>query len=211
MPARSDPHAWAAALNGFQGPRSQVVVLSAELVRVGRSGEDEPMFEPKLQPLSLRLGHRLDRRFGSDRFLEVIIPSPKGEDAGKIVQWLCHGVHYFLGRAWVSFYTQSANKKTKVSNESLLANDSKQTRSLLQEKVNFFATDGNNFRPGGLPPLEEASNPQCRTKLNYSGLLEWAVNLRVSAKQPVPKLFSRLALSMLAIPLKINVQYLLIS
>lgn len=201
MPARCDALAWSAALNGFQGLRYHVVVLSAELVHVHHSDEDGPIFETKLKPLSLRLGHRLARRFGSDRFLEVVLPSPhsdyKDAEAGKIVQWLCHGMHYFLGRAWVAFFAQPANKKIKVAGEFIQMNDTKKTRSLIQEKVHFFATDGNNFRPGGLPPPEEAANPQCRTKLSYSDLLEWAVNLRGSAKQPIPKLFSRLALSML--------------
>lgn len=114
-----------------------------------------------------------------------------------VVKWLCHGVHYFLGRTWAPFFVSPTKKKVKEG-----PIDSQKSREVHQHQMYFFATDGNHFRQGALPfpPPEEAHDPQCRTKLSYSGLLEWAVSLRKSAKQPVPKLFSRMKLSMLRLP-----------
>lgn len=72
--------------------------------------------------------------------------------------------------------------------------------TLYQRRVYFFATNGNNFRMpytrGSIPPPEEALTPNTRTQLKLSGLLEWAIRLQHNAKQPVSKLFSRLALSL---------------
>lgn len=59
MPALSNAQAWAAALDGFRGSNNRVVVLSTDLVQVNKPDEHGPIFEAKLQPLSLRLGHRL--------------------------------------------------------------------------------------------------------------------------------------------------------
>ena len=67
----------------------------------------------------------------------------------------------------------------------------------MQERVYFFATDGNNFRmpESQFPPLEEAVSLAYRTKMRRSDLLNWAVNIEENAEQALPKLFSRLALS----------------
>lgn len=214
LPTRSEPAPWAAATGGFQS-KDKVVVLSADLTY--RADESGPLFQIKLNSLQLRLGHRLDRRFGADRFLEVTMPPPTAVDqqppavkcdpaaSDKIIRWLCQETHYFLGRTWVPFFTRSTKKTVSVAMD---PKDpySRTTRDVFLEQVIFFATDGDNFRSpdtlGAFPSIEEVGNPQLRTKLSYTGLLQWAINVKSSAQQPVLKLFSRLSLSeFLVVPL----------
>ncbi|PNY29791.1 RNA-dependent RNA polymerase 1 [Tolypocladium capitatum] len=201
LPHASEPQAWALALNSFQS-QTKAVTLSADLVY--RSDDTGPFFELRLNPLKLELGHRLNRRFGADRFIEITMPSPTSakdrptgvkddkNHADKITRWLASGKpHYFLGRSWVSYFIRRF-KKTIQSNG--------QPKTLYLERVYMFAADGNNFRVpytrGGIPPPEEALTPSIRTKLKLSGLLEWAYRIQHNATQPITKLFSRMALSL---------------
>lgn len=208
LPERCDDASWEAALHGFKS-HDKIVILSAELVYRKGNKETEEVFDLHLKPLRLSLGHRLDRRFGADRFLEIVLPSPTHEKqlpnrlksmdnvADQIIHWLCKGVHPLLGRCWKPFFTKPAKKivKDKIGPGK---NDKKET-VLQQEQVFFFATDGHHFRNpevlGTLPPQSEAETLDLRTKLNYSDLLEWAIGLSRSGDQPALKLFSRVSLS----------------
>lgn len=130
------------------------------------------------------------------------MPSPNGKDvpsivkkdpegAEKIIQWLTDNLHYFVGRSWVPFYTRDMKKTTKDPQ------NPQKTRNIFQERVQFFAVDGISFRPpqSQFPPPQEAQSLSTRTKMRRCDLLGWAVSIEKNAKQPVPKLFSRLALS----------------
>lgn len=207
LPPKCDSHAWAAGLDGFK-KGNKVVVLTAELSYSSRS--DGPLYDLKLGYPKLQLGHRLDRRFGSDRILEVTIPSPcpnempKGmtgsvkEFSAAVLNWLCGTDHYFLGRTWTAFFTRSVKKKVKE------ATDLDVARDVFMEQVYFFAVNGIQFRkpcpPGSLPMQEQAEMEQPRTKLDLAGLYQWAFGgksrgEKCSLNQPAPKLFSRIALS----------------
>ncbi|KAK7427208.1 hypothetical protein QQZ08_006321 [Neonectria magnoliae] len=205
LPPSCDASSWAAGLGTFSA-HDKTVTLSAELVYSPH--ETGPFFHLKLQPPRLELGHRLSRRFGADRFMEVILPSPTSEkdvpplakqDNGpeKIIKWLAGDPHYFMGRTWVPFFTRDARKTVKDPRST---HPSKATRNILQERVYFFAIDGNAFRlpeaEAQFPPPQEAEALSSRTKMTRYDLLNWAVNIRNNAHQPVPKLFSRLALSL---------------
>ncbi|KAK7408806.1 hypothetical protein QQX98_008992 [Neonectria punicea] len=205
LPPACDASSWAAGLGTFSA-HDKTVTLSAELVYSPR--ETGPFFHLKLQPPRLELGHRLSRRFGADRFMEVILPSPTSEkdvpplarqDNGpeKIIKWLAGDPHYFVGRTWVPFFTRDARKTVKDPRPT---HPNKATRNILQERVYFFAIDGNTFRlpeaKAQFPPPQEATALSSRTKMTRYDLLNWAVSIRNNAHQPVPKLFSRLALSL---------------
>ncbi|RFN44855.1 hypothetical protein FIE12Z_10956 [Fusarium flagelliforme] len=200
LPAPCDRAVWSAAFGSFTS-YDKTVVLAAEFVV---NNEDSgPLYKLKLQPPRLELGHRLARRFGADRFMEIIMPSPTSRDApeaikkdeqgaDKVIRWLNDNLHYFLGRFWAPFYNREAKKSIK---------DPKPPHkplTIMQERVYFFATDGNNFRlpESQFPPLEEAVSLAYRTKMRRSDLLNWAVNIEENAEQAVSKLFSRLALSL---------------
>lgn len=207
LPERCDSTTWNAALRGFRHG-DKVVVLSAELSY--NSNESEPLYKLSLKPMRLQLGHRLDRRFGPDRFLEVAFPSPtqsgqqpkrlkSWEDGSEsIIRWLCDGVHTLLGRQWKPFFTKPVKrvKKTVTPRDS-----NEKDTTLFQDQVFFFAADGHNFRrptrPGNLPSHEEAASLDYRTKMKLSDFLEWSINITGSGDQPAMKLFSRISLSKL--------------
>ncbi|KAK4083650.1 uncharacterized protein Triagg1_1312 [Trichoderma aggressivum f. europaeum] len=201
LPPSGDPVAWHTALGDFQ-TKVKTVTLSADLVY--NQDSTGPLYSLRLHPLKLELGHRLARRFGADRFLEITIPSPSAstdedptvlkEDPRsleKIVDWLTKPEHYFLGRTWKPFFVRNVKGK-KISGTN---------RNTSVERVYFFACDANNFRPSapdGISPLAEALETKARTKMKLSGLLKWAVDIdnERNSEQPVTKLFSRLALSL---------------
>jgi hypothetical protein len=201
LPQPCDRVVWNAGFGSFAS-HDKAVVLSAEFVV--NTEDSGPLYRLKLQPPRLELGHRLARRFGADRFMEIIIPSPTSRDAPdiikndeqgaeKVIGWLNDNLHYFLGRSWSPFYNRAVRKSVKVPRPP------HKSMTIMQERVYFFATDGNNFRlpESQFPPLEEATSLGYRTKMRRSDLLNWAINVEGNALQPVPKLFSRLALSQL--------------
>ena len=198
LPTFSDDKAWSASLSTFEAG-VKTVNLSVELL----IEKDEPRL--MMQPLKLDLGHRLGRRFGADRFLEVIIPDiqSSGDHSKFIKRWLDQERHHFLGRRWLPFYIGKRRKKnapkldpTRSQNRASMNAPPKLIYTI---PIYFFAIGGNQFRPprfgGGIPPPEDAVTPNYRTTMNISGLLEWAISISNNAGQPFPKLFSRLALS----------------
>lgn len=200
LPPPCDSSSWIAGLGTFSA-HDKTVTLSVELAY--SADESGPLFRPKLQPPRLELGHRLSRRFGADRFMEVTMPSPNGKDTPsivkkdpegteRIIRWLTDKLHYFVGRSWVPFYTRDMKKTVKDPQ------NPQKTRNIFQERVQFFAVDGISFRlpQAQFPPPQEALSLSTRTKMRRCDLLGWAVNIKKNAKQPVPKLFSRLALSL---------------
>ncbi|KAM0230708.1 hypothetical protein ACHAPO_008991 [Fusarium lateritium] len=199
LPAPCDRAVWNAALESFASHDKHVILAAEFVVNTEDSG---PLYRLKLQPPRLELGHRLARRFGADRFMEIIMPSPTSRDApdaiknvnqgaDKVIRWLNDNLHYFLGRFWSPFYNRGASKSVKDPRPP------HKSLTIMQERVYFFATDGNNFRlpESQFPSLEEAMSLGHRTKMRRSDLLKWAINVEANAQQPVPKLFSRLALS----------------
>ncbi|KAM0224801.1 hypothetical protein ACHAQD_001596 [Fusarium lateritium] len=200
LPPACDRVVWDAAFKSFTS-QDRTIVLAAEFVV--NTDDTGPLYRLKLQPPRLELGHRLARRFGADRFMEVIMPSPTSRDAPgiikqdaqgaeKVIRWLTDNLHYFAGRHWAPFYNREAKRTVKDPQPP------HKTITIMQERVYFFATDGNNFRlpEDQFPSQEEAKTPEHRTKMRRSDLLNWAINVEGNASQPVPKLFSRLALSL---------------
>lgn len=168
-----------------------------------------PPYTLKLHQPCLKIGNRLSRRFGADRFLELLLPprnakkGKMGQDAlDEMVKWFTEVSHCFGGRTWLPFYINEGKKTKKGAitlDEDPWNPDGKKARNIVQDRVYFFAGDGNQFRvpqpQNRFPPLEEAFCPGSRTKMKLYDLLSWAVNIDKNAKQPVTKLFSRLALS----------------
>lgn len=202
FPEQPSSDAWAAALDSFHS-RGQSVVLSATLdFNKARSG---PLFILRMGPLKLDDSHRLSRRFGSDRFLEVLYPSPnstnvpaalRGEDAREAAnKWLARGVHRLAGRHWAAFYTKDAGYK-KPTKDLLLGPDS--TKAVFKDRTYFFAIDGHDFRTpspkNSLPSKDQKVT--ARTRLSVYMMLDWLLQLRKNTNQPYLKLFSRIALGL---------------
>lgn len=180
----------------------KTVALSAELVY--NQNLTGPLYNLRLHPLKLELGHRLARRFGADRFLEITFPPPSASSDDKpkilehdqhslekIVNWLIRSCHYFLGRCWRPFFIRTVKGKKA----------SKANKGAPPERLYLFAYNGDNFRDpnplDGIPLLKEALKIEIRSKMKLSDLLRWAISIdkKLNSEQPVTKLFSRLALS----------------
>ncbi|EHK41517.1 hypothetical protein TRIATDRAFT_321718 [Trichoderma atroviride IMI 206040] len=202
LPPPSDSAAWETALGKFQ-TKAKTIALSAELVY--NQDLTGPLYNLRLNPLKLELGHRLARRFGADRFLEIIFPPPSASTDGKpkiidddrdslkkIVGWLIGSCHYFLGRFWKPYFVRSVKGKKGLG----------ASKGPPPERLYLFAYDGDFFRPpntpDGIPLLQEAHEMDNRKKMKISDLLRWAISIdnKRNAEQPVTKLFSRLALSL---------------
>lgn len=195
LPPESDNNAWSVALNGFRAGRN-VVVLAADLDRQIQGKTYS--YHLKFRPLAMERAHRLDRRFGADRFFELVLPVARKkqheEDLEELSRWLTgrDSKFHLAGRLWAPLFIKSDKKKQR---KPIGPHGHPTTVKVPVQRVSFFATDGHQFRQRAFPTAEEAMNTQQRSILSYAGLLEWAIGLKSSAKQPVPKLFSRISLS----------------
>lgn len=214
LPRSSEHQAWQTSLTGGFQTDSKAVTLSADLVYSSRA--NGPLFELILQPLKFELSHRLSRRFGADRFLEITIPSLSSskerlpevvrEDdqrTEKVTRWLTCEAHYFLGRHWRVFFMKDVEKREKPQMTQEHTTGEKR-RVLHLKRVFLFACDGNEFRiprsPGEFPAANEARHLRMRTKLSLKGLLNWTLNINGNSNQPITKLFSRIGLCEFSFP-----------
>ncbi len=203
FPEKSDPDAWTSSLDkfhkGFHG-----VILSAKLKF--SNSQEGPFFTFQLQPLKTEVSHRLSRRFGNDRFLEMSIPSFSGNKLPKllkdakqsgrgdacrkvIVEWMTLEEHKFLGVTWGSFYLKDGTKKRrklKLSVDEEVDNHPTYTNYL-------FATDGVGFQASKtLPPKGES--PNRHTKMTVAAMVNWLIPLEENKQEKALKLFARIAL-----------------
>ncbi|KAI1127629.1 hypothetical protein F5Y10DRAFT_190645 [Nemania abortiva] len=207
FPEKSKPEAWNAAMSGHFRSTDQIVILAVSLTL--NSAKVGPLFKLTLQPLRLDLPHRLDRRFGSDRFLELVIPSPYTKDVkalskgnetvilDAIHNWLVKGPHVLLGRTWRSFCTKQATPKKMHKDDTLRP----ETVTILQERIYLFAENGNDFvrteMMQSVSPKGEPTNSHTRMKREH--LIDWLLQIQRSKKnqkQSVYKLFSRITLGL---------------
>ena len=195
LPEKSSEAAWKAGLGSFISAGQHVVLTASLEINRSTSG---PFFKVSLKPLKFESPHRLDRRFGSDRFLEIAIPSVDrslGEtEADYIIEWLVRHPHHLLGRKWAPFYIRKADPKKRAKEEGF----GPEPKLEYLERVYLFAEGGNGFYPrirGEYPPKGE--NADSHTNLSRTGLLSWLLQPRVNAEQPCLKLFSRIALGMI--------------
>lgn len=203
LPARCDDAAWRAAFSSFRHSGHSVTLIIEASYNHEKNG---PLYKLALHSLKLGPSHRLARRFGADRFLEILVPSPtskdkpealkRGHKTDELIRLLSQSEHILLGRIWRSFYT--TDKKVIEKRESAMG---PQTKCYFQERLYLFAVDGDPFDrgiPRGIPPKEEATSTLHRTKMSIVDLLEWAIapSHGGNKKQTTLKLFSRISLSM---------------
>lgn len=200
FPERPAVEAFKAALNNFESGQDVVVMSAALEFNPSKTG---PLFLLDMKPVRLDQGCRLTRRFGPDRFLEVLIPSPTVQNAPAILKdggseeliaWLTRKPHDLVGRQWQAFYSKDAGYR-KPAKDFKLGPDAKAT---YKERVHFFAEDGLNFRHvnissrNHIPPV----SVQRRTALSVSLMLDWLLQLEKNELQPHLKLFSRIQLGL---------------
>ncbi|KAI0147187.1 hypothetical protein GGR57DRAFT_262590 [Xylariaceae sp. FL1272] len=203
LPVETRPDVWSVAMQGDFNSTDAVVVLTASLAP--NTSKTGPVFTLRLQPLKLQLPHRLDRRFGSDRFMELIMPSSYSREMARlgkpawdsIHRWLVRDSHVFLGRVWTSFYTKPADPKKVKRDDTLLP---EAVTTIMQERVYLFAENGNDFLLGdsrAALSLPRKSEPSARhTRMGRKDLLDWLLQIPQNQSQSVCKLFSRILLGL---------------
>lgn len=147
-----------------------------------------PLFLLRLHPLKLDKSSRLNRRFGSDRFFEILIPSPHNRKAPKIlkdsvavdtvIHWLTRERHSFLGRRWAAFFTSDGDYRKPVKDVRTTSGDVEPVR---KERIHLFAESGRHVSPG-VSSVEQ--------------MLDWLLQFKRNEDQPFLKLFSRIQLGL---------------
>lgn len=186
LPIASSDIAWTVSLVQTENmPFDQQVVYSASLDFKSKSNP----LTLTIQPLKIEQSYRLGRRFGSDRFLELLVPSPDTSNLPAfmkdkddmffkgLVEWL-KARHAFCGRGWKAFYTKSGGSRKPIKDLQF----GPDPRPVYKERIYFFAEEC-----GGTFP-----------RLVVPDMLDWALELRNNKSQPVLKLFQRIALGELS-------------
>ncbi|KAK2027061.1 RNA-directed RNA polymerase [Colletotrichum zoysiae] len=197
-PPRTD--AWTAAMSGFPTVRGQHVVFSATFDQAPKAKKGR-LFTLSMLPISLDQGCRLHRRFGSDRFLELLVPASNSwgpplnspEASQEVTRWLSSRPHYFAGRQWRAFFSRDGGYK-KPQKSLILGPE---PRPVFRERISLFAENGNNFspaHPSGTLPRSSTRDP--RVKLSTWRMLDWLLQFDNNKKQPYLKLFSRIQLGL---------------
>ncbi|KAJ6007534.1 hypothetical protein N7540_011510 [Penicillium herquei] len=193
IPEKPSRRAWDAAVGDFKTDRhSEVVVFTGELNWISF---DEGLFELKLNPPKAEKTCRFHRRFGSDRFLTLTIPtlsrppfeigSPSEPSLLRecISAWLILNEHRCLGRTWRPFFVEEVKDKSK-------------TKSIPRFRIEFFAVDGIDFcqKTSLVAPPRQQSDKH--TSMTLHDLVEWHMPKSHNANQSNCKLFQRISLGL---------------
>ncbi|KAK1573560.1 RNA-directed RNA polymerase [Colletotrichum navitas] len=201
FPEQPCADAWKAAMSGFKTVRGQHVVFSAALDQAPNEKKGQ-VFILSMMPVSLDHGSRLRRHFGSDRFLELLVPASNSwtaplnnpEASQEVIRWLSSKLHYFAGRHWRAFFSRDGGYKKPPKNLYL----GPEPRPVFRERISLFAENGNNFHtvntPGGTSPKD--GTPELRVKLSTCRMLDWLLQFDRNQEQPCLKLFSRIQLGL---------------
>lgn len=143
FPERCSQEAWKSAFTGNECGINDIALTGS----LQFSEKPISLFKFQLQPIKVDLSHRLGRRMGNHRFLELELPLLSGRNLPKtlgglgergreiVVEWLVDTSHALFGRTWKPFFTTKLKKKKRESTQS----------SETANRVYFFAIDGNGF------------------------------------------------------------------
>ncbi|KAL2074164.1 hypothetical protein VTL71DRAFT_7942 [Oculimacula yallundae] len=201
LPERSSKEAWTCAMENYE-KGFLAIVLGGSLTF--RADEEDTFFRLKLEPLKLEFSHRLGRRFGHDRFFEILMPQLSGrhipaslEALGPrgppiIIKWLVETSHSLVGWIWKPFMVkdkEKRNRKQLVITKDVEAVDT-------SFRIFFFAVDGTRFVDKDR--LITRPNPRLgRPKMSIPVLLECVRPLNAKNEgQPYLKLFNRTTLAL---------------
>lgn len=198
FPEKVGKEAWAAANNEFrQGHRG---LTQRGSLRYNRSSTG-PLFKFFLGPLKLDLTHRLSRRFGCDRFLEIDMPNLSSNRIPKVMQdlgpsaktivikWL-GSMHQIMGRIWVPFSTKPRERRQRKDSRQQSHPD---VDSEPIVRLYFFAIHGDDFRESdGTPKVSETM--YSRSSWSVGNLLNWVRPTSENKDQPAHKLYARTTL-----------------
>lgn len=199
FPERSNKEAWTCALDTFQR-KFDSVVFAGSLQFNSKSSDQDGFFKLKLDPLKLDLSHRLGRRFGHDRFMEISIPLLTGRRVPELLstcgpdliyEWLVDSSFPLCSRHWSSYFVKSKDKQRKRNTTSDLEVADPAFR------IYLFATDAPDFvRDDRLIQYPDLS--KAHAKMSVKQLLNSIRPIRKNEHQAYTKLFARTSLGMYA-------------
>lgn len=204
LPEKSSAAAWGAALSGFRVHKQAVTLVAHLTPSTGSTGS---FFQVQLQPLKIDATHRLARRFGSDRFMEVIIPSidphnisiVKGysDEAVRFIQcWISRSIHPVSGRCWKSFFVRSIRETPSRRPTRKSDRVEPEPKQIMKDKFYFFAQDGDDFQTPTTKYSYKIESTVGHMKMSTTQLVEWLLQPAENDDQPSLKLFSRIALGL---------------
>lgn len=203
FPEKSDPIAWHDGLyNNFESEGNALVMLTATMH--ASKSKDGPAMRLELHPLKREQGSRLLRRFGSDRFIDVRIPSIDswlGREEGSVAlvaRWLANEPHLFMDRRWSAFFIRERSEKSEIKD----VKHGQDSKVIFNERVMFFAESGRQL-PSTRPTISALSNtkdPTARSACSRTDMLNWLLNFNENCHESYLKLFSRIALGQWHVP-----------
>ena len=208
FPERVGKETWAAANDDKFRQRDRGITMTGSL-RYTNSPLG-PLFKFQLEPLKLEKTHRLSRRFGCDRFMEIDIPCLTGgrqlpkimEELGLraktiLIEWLA-SLPPIMSRYWVAFCTKSKDRKQKKERQLSSKHD---VESELTDRVFYFAIDGDDFREivdntgqKVTPAISETVNTHSTWSIH--DLLNWLRPIHENKNEPTHKLYARTSLAL---------------
>jgi hypothetical protein len=202
FPPRSERAAWEAAKTGFtsNGAGLELGVILSGSLTFDMSDSMSPLFQFRLRPLTLDKTHRLSRRLGEDRFIQIDMPHLQGRFLPKLLQgdrgqdfllkWLVGRRHWLFGRCWRVFHCKPKERKEKGEKKK-----KKDKPSDPAHCVYFFAVDGQGIFPSGSSTSMRFEPPEERhTVIEIDALLNMVRLTRKNQNQSYLKLFSRTSL-----------------
>ncbi|TGO10654.1 hypothetical protein BTUL_0129g00380 [Botrytis tulipae] len=196
FPERCAADVWEVAKKGYIRGFNGVVFTAALLENKKEPG---PLLSFQLKPMRLDLTHRLERRFGSDRFFEVAIPDlgsrRKSSATAKVdpdawnalKSWLVNRDHQLLGRTYKAYFVKCGERKKK----STLKSDTEDDSFALPYRAFLFATDGHGFVKGS---RTRNPTPNVLVRMTVEELLNCIRPTSENDHQAYMKLFARTAL-----------------
>jgi hypothetical protein len=202
FPEKVGNEVWHAANNGFQSGHHGVTMTGSLRYNTSSTG---PLFLFQLEPLKLDRTHRLGRRFGCDRFLEIDIPRLSGtripqiiKDVGEngegrkiILEWFVT-MHQLMRRIWQYFVAKKLDTKKK---KGILPQSQPEIDSESRYRLYFFAIDGDEFLPNkGTPKANE--DMKSRSAWSVEKLLNFLRPTLENSNESVTKLDARTPLGL---------------
>lgn len=186
---------WTACFSNYTCRGHDLVLTASMDLNTAKSG---PLYHVRLNAPKLDKPHRLSRRFGPDRFMELLFPSPdppklpahlKGHK-DRTIQWLTRETHSLAGCHWSSFYTKDSGYKKPQSQ----LNFGPDPKPVFKDRVYFFAEDGVDFMASETDDSRPLTEQRTRTRIKRYEMLDWAFNFSDNVDQQYLKLFQRIPL-----------------
>lgn len=203
LPSKCDPRAWRLAVDHnfeFDG-ESVILTVTTHLIhsKVG------PAMRLELHPLKREQSSRLFRQFGSDRFLEVRVPTADSWQSGEkdieaiAARWLTRKPHVFMERQWSGFYVRDRPLKVETQE----GHHDSESRPVFYDRVLLFAEEGKGLR---LPSscIDNMADRTTQIACSRHDMLDWLLNLEKNDSQSYLKLFHRVALGTTPTPLLVH-------